>query len=554
MKLLAVLLGLAVALSAPAVRSQPRDSITVGMAQFPPDMHPNITTTSIKDTVLLAVNRPMAGYARDGSLICLLCTELPSLANGMAKVVPRAGEPDGMEVTYTLKPDLFWADGVPVTARDVVFTFEVSRVFNPPQTIVAAEALDDLHVKFTLRTTIYDFPRIANSFATTSILSEHIEGPIFKASKDPLDYGQKSAFNRRPEEPGLWMGPYRVAEFRPNEQIVLVPNTFWKGRKPWFHKVTMRLIESTSALQANLLSGDVDTVASGNLGLTLDQILALAKTQAARFDFAFLPSVASYEHLAVNLDNPLLADKRVRQAMMMAIDRKTIVARLFDNRFEVADSFKHPTQFGYDPAVRKYPFDPKAARALLAEAGFKPGADGILLSATGARFSIDLVSTAGNRTRELIEQVIQTSLKSVGIDVVIKNEPARVMFGETLRHRSFTGLVLFQTDMQLDYVPVIYFSSGYIPSADNSFSGLNYMDFHSETMDQAIAAARQELDPAKRRALWKPILDEYADVLPELPLYFPATGLITPKWMTGIQNPERYGNITSWIEEWRPRE
>ena len=537
----------------PLAAQQPHDSLVLGMAQFPPDMHPYITTTSIKDTVLLAVNRPMTGYARDGSVICVLCTELPSLANGGARLVKRDDGTDGMEVTYTLKPDLFWGDGVPVTARDVVFSFEVSRLFNPPQVIEKAEALDDRRVRFTLNKTVYDYPRIANSFATTSIISEHIEGPILKASKGPLDYGQKSTFNRRPEEPGLWLGPYRVAQFRPNEQIVLLPNPYWKGKPVGFKKITMRLIENTAALQANLLSGDVDTVATGNLGLTLDQIVALTKTQSSRFDFDFLPSVASYEHLAVQLDNKLLADRRVRQAMLMAIDRKTIVARLFDNRFEVAQSFKHPTQFGWDPATKTWPFDPQAARGLLAAAGYKPGPDGILISPAGDKFSIDLVSTAGNRTRELVEQVIQTEMKAVGIDIVIKNEPARVMFGETLRKRSFTGLVLFQTDMPLDYVPLIYFESAYIPSAANSYSGLDYMGFHNDAMDRSIAAARAELDADRRRALWKPILDLYAEELPELPLYFPATALITPKWMTGLVNPARTGIFTIWIEDWRPR-
>jgi peptide/nickel transport system substrate-binding protein len=297
----------------------------------------------------------------------------------------------------------------------------------------------------------------------------------------------------------------------------------------------------------------VDTVASGNLGLTLDQIIALTKTQAARFDFTFIPSVASYEHLAVQTENRLLADKRVRQAMSMAIDKKTIVAKLFDNRFEVANSFKHPSQFGWDNSVRTWPFDPKAARALLAEAGFKPGPDGILVSPDGTKFSVDLVSTAGNRTRELVEQVIQTSMKAIGIDIVIKNEPARVMFGETLRKRSFTGLVLFQTDAPLDFVPYTYFSSDYIPRAENNFAGLNYMGWAEPAMDQALKAARAELDPAKRRVLWKSILDVAADGVPEINLYFPAQGIITPKWMTGLINEKRWGNITLWAEEWRPR-
>jgi peptide/nickel transport system substrate-binding protein len=536
-----------------AAHAQSHTTLTMGMAQFPPDMHPYITATSIKDTILFAVNRPMTAYAADASVICELCTEVPSLANGLAKVVKRPDGTEGMTVTYHLKPDLFWADGVPVTAKDVVFSYQVSRMFGPSPTIESATAVDDHTVTFTLRTTQYDYARIANSFAGSALLSEHIEAPIVAEAKTPLEYGEKSNFNRHPENPGLWLGPYKVAEFHPNDQVVLVPNPYWHGRKPGFQKIVMRLVENTAALQANLLSGDVDTVASGNLGLTLDQILSLAKTQSDKFDFDFIPSVNSYEHLTVNLDNPLLADKRVRQALSMAIDRKTIVGRLFANRFTPALGFKHPSQFGYDASVKTWPYDPAAAKALLAAAGFKPGADGILLSPGGQRFSIDLVSTAGNRTRELIEQVLQTEMKAIGVDVVIKNQPARVMFGDTLRHRSFTGLVEFQSDMPSDYVPMIYFSSTYIPTAENNWSGLNYMDFQSDAMDKAITAARAELDADKRRALWKPIQEIYGDELPEIPLYFPATGIITPKWMTGIVNPKRYGFITAWVEDWRPR-
>ena len=476
------LIALLLLIAAP-VMAQPRDTLTIGMVQFPPDMHPNITTTSIKDTILAAARRLMTGFTADGRVICQLCTEVPSLSNGMARIVPRPDGTDGMEVTFTLKPDLFWADGVPVTAADFAFAYKVTTTFSAPQKVEKVEALDATHVRYVLNSTIYDFDRVADG-----PLPEHIEGPILAAAANALDYGQKSAFNRHPEEPGLWMGPYRITEFRPNDQVTLAPNPYWRGTKPYFQKITMRLIENTSALQANLLSGDVDTVAT-----------------------------------------------------------------LFDNRFEVADSFKHPTQFGWDPSVVTYKYDPKGARAKLAEVGFKPGPDGILVAPDGTRFSVDLVSTAGNRTRELIEQVIQTSFKAVGIDVVIKNEPARVLFGETLRKRSFTGLVEFQNDAPLDSVPNTYFHSSYIPTAENNWSGLNYAGWSNAAMDEAMTKARAELDPTKRKILWKTILDIAADEVPEINLFFPASGLITPKWMTGINNPERRGLITAWIEDWRAR-
>ncbi len=539
----------AFALLATGARAQTHDTLAIGMSQFPPDMHPYITSTSVKLVILDAMNRPMTGLGSDGRPFCLLCTELPSLDNGEAKVIKRPDGSAGMTVTYTLKDDLFWGDGVKLTASDVVFSFKVSAAFNPPQYIEAVTADDPRHVTFTLRSPIFDYQRIGSQL----LLPEHIEGPIFAAASGPLDYGQKTEFNRAPENPGLWFGPYKVESFRANDQVVMVPNPYWKGRLPYFRKITMRLIENTAALQANLLSGDLDTVQTSNMGITLDQVLTLTKTAADRYDFNFMPSLGSIEHLEVNLDNPLLADRRVRQAMSMAIDRKTIVARVFDNRYTPAYSFLHPSQFGYDPNVKQWSYDPNAARARLAEAGFHPGPDGILLSPTGQRFSIDLTTTAGNRTRELVEQVLQTEMKAIGIELVIKNEPARVMFGDTLRHRSFNGLVEFDGGAGVDALPLSQLSSHYIPSADNGWSGTNYAGFHNPAMDDALAAARIELDPAKRRALWRPILSIFADELPEIPLYYAATAVITPKWLTGLYNPASLNYYTMYAEDWRPR-
>ncbi len=531
--------------------AQPRESLTIGMVQFPPDMHPYITNTSIKDYILLTARRAMTSFTRGGEVMCVMCETLPTLANGGAVVVPRADGSKGMQVTFRIKPGYAWGDGRPVTAADFAFAFEVLKAFSAPPQVEGVVALDAATLRVDLKSTRYDYNRWAYG-----PLPEHIEGPIFRQAKDPLDYGQKSALNRRPEEPGLWMGPYRIAEFRPNESVTLVPNGHWTGVPPAFKRVTMRLVENTSALQANLLAGDVDMVASGNLGLTLDQIIALSKKEAARFDFAFQPAVTSYEHLTPNFDNPVLADKRVRQALQMAIDRKTLVAKLFEGKQEVAESFKHPSQFGWDAGIKTYAYDPRAARALLAEAGFRPGADGIGVNAAGERLSLDFTTTSGNRTRELVQQVLQTQMKAVGIELVIKNEPARVMFGETLRKRSFKGLVQFQSDPPLDWVPEFTFASVWVPTAANNWSGTNYMGYRSAAMDAAIDAAQTELDPGRRKALWKTLLQIAAEDLPEINLYFASTAYVLPKWLAGVMHTdpsELVGTGPGWIEAWRTR-
>jgi peptide/nickel transport system substrate-binding protein len=529
-----------------AVAGGPHDTLTIGMVQFPPDMHPDITNTVVKDFILSAARRPMTGFDRDGHVICVLCTEVPSLENKRATIVTRADGGKGMEVLYTLRPDLFWADGVAVTAKDVAFAFEVDRAFSPSNTIESVEAVDDRTVKVTLNKVRYDFDR--SGYAP---MSEHVEGPIFRAASDPLDYGHKSAFNTDPTNPGLWMGPYRISQFRPNDSVGLVPNPYWKGHKPAFARVVMKMIENTSALQANLLAGDVDMPAPGYMGMALDQAIALAKDHADRFDVTFQPEVASYEHLALQLDNPLLADPRVRHAMSMAIDRKTIVAKLFDNKVEPAHSFKYSAQ--PDQAVKQWSYNPQAARDLLAEAGFKPGPDGILVSPKGARMSLDIVTTAGNRTRELVEQVLQTEMKAIGIELVMNNQPARVMFGESLRKRTFTGLALYMAVPPLDWVPYYNFSSEGIPSEDNNWTGTNFTGLHDPAMDAALTEAREALDPVARHAAWSKILTLASEDMPEIDLYFATRATVTPKWLTGVVSSTRYGNPTGWIEDWQAK-
>jgi peptide/nickel transport system substrate-binding protein len=104
-------------------------------------MHPYITVTSIKDYVLSTARRPVTGYTDKGEVICLSCTEVPTLANGRARVVERADGTEGMEVMFTLKSDLFWGDGKPVQAKDVAFAFEVQKAFSVPPILERVEAL-----------------------------------------------------------------------------------------------------------------------------------------------------------------------------------------------------------------------------------------------------------------------------------------------------------------------------------------------------------------------------------------------------------------------------
>ena len=169
--------------------------------------------------------------------------------------------------------------------------------------------------------------------------------------------------------PGLYDGPYMITAYDSGNQIVLEPNPHWNGTKPGFKRIVLRHIENTAALQANLLSGDVDMVAGEGVGLTIDQALALQKAHPDQFHYEFKPSL-TYEHIDLKKENPLLQDVRVRRALLMAVDRQTMVDRLFQGKQPVAATWVNPLSPTYDPAVPVVKYDPAGAKALLKEAGW----------------------------------------------------------------------------------------------------------------------------------------------------------------------------------------
>ena len=524
------------ALWAAPVPARSAGTLVLGMAQFPPDLHPFVGSSGAKATVLGAIRRGLFAYGPDGAPLCGLCMALPTLANGGITL----GADGSQDVTLTLRPDLAWADGVKLTTADLERGLIEARAFTGVAT--QATVVDARTIRYHLPRPTADFAR-----ALPDPVAAHVETGN---APDPLRRLRASAFTRGPATPGLWNGPYRLTEVLPNQSVALEPNPYWSGPKPAFQHVELRLIENTAALLANLLAGDIDVV-SAELGLSFDQTLTLAHDHADQFTVSFAPG-DGIELLAVQLDNPLLADRRVRQAILQAIDRATISARLFDRRQPVADNFL-PPDLAVSAAAVQAPFDPAAARRLLAAAGFTLGNDGILRAPTGPRFSIPLTTTAGNRVRELIEQVIQTQLRAVGIEVTINNQPARVLFGETLRQRRFEGLVLYNFGLPPGLVPVEQFHSHAIPTAANLWRGLNYPGLADPRMDAALDAASAALAPATQRIAWTRIQALYAEDLPTLPLLASQKAIVTPGWLAGLAPPRERGMMTLWIEDWRPR-
>jgi peptide/nickel transport system substrate-binding protein len=192
--------------------------------------------------------RPFTVYDADWNLICMLCTDLPDIDKGTAVPETTADGKDGIALTYTIRPDAVWGDGVPVTTKDVVFTWEVGR---HPKTGVASselyeritsiDATDDKTFTMHVNKRTCDYQGI-NDF---DVLPAHIEAPNFA---EPAEYKNRSAYETDTTNPALWFGPYRVTEVSSGSHVVLEPNPTWWGAKPHFRRIVVKAVGNTAAL------------------------------------------------------------------------------------------------------------------------------------------------------------------------------------------------------------------------------------------------------------------------------------------------------------------
>ena len=533
----------------PAYTSEARDSLTIGITQFASTQHPSLDPSAAKAYIHGFTRRPITYFDAQWKLQCWLCTRLPTLENGQAVPVTLADGKQGVRLTYQLDPQARWGDGTPITTKDVRFTWEVGR--HPKsgfanselyQRITKIDSIDDK--VFVLHSNKLDFQY--NAINDFRLLPAHLEQTVFA---EPEQYRLRTLFDTKPTHPGLGFGPYRIVELSSGSHITLELNPHWWRRKPHFKRIIVRTIENTAALEANLLSGSIDMVA-GELGMPIDQALAFEKRHGDAYNLIYKAGLI-YEHIDLRLDTPILSDRRVRQALLYALDRQQITAKLFGGYQTVAVTNVSPLDWVFTDHVPTYPYDPKRAAALLDEAGWiQKNGHTVRQNAKGEILQLELMTTAGNQSRELVQQILQAQWKILGIQVRIRNQPARVLFGETVTQRRFPSMVMYAWISSPESVPRTTLHSSMIPTQENGWAGQNYAGVQDKRFDRLIDKIELELDRDKRQSLWHQLQKLYAEELPVLPLYYRADSHILPLWLTGVTPTGHQVPTTMSVEDW----
>lgn len=529
--------------------------LVIAISQYPSTLHPGIDSMLAKSYVHGFTRRPITVFDPSWERICMLCTALPTLENGLAKIETRKDGTRGIAATYAIPAEAVWGDGVPVTTKDIMFTWETGKdsavgisnyeLFS--KDIVDITPLDEK--RFTIH---YDKVSCSfNELADFNVLPAHIEEPVYRAAPD--QYRTANTYDTAPATPGLYNGPYVIAQAVTGVEIRLTRNPHWWGKAPYFDEILIKTIENTNALSAQLLAGQVDMI-SGELGLAMDQAAALEKRLERQgntaFRFVYKPGLI-YEHIDINQDSPVLSDVRVRRALLHAINRDAIVQQLFAGKQPVAHHNIHPLDVVYHDGIARYPFDPQRAVDLLKEAGWTRGVDGVIRNQAGEALSFTFRTTAGNKTRELVQQAIQSNWADIGVQAQIKNETPRVLFGETLQKRTFDGAVMYAWMSAPANVPKTTLHSDLIPSEANGWSGQNYVGFSNPRMDKDIDDLEVVCGESESAALWRDIQVLYAEELPALPLFFRADSFVLPQWLDGVVPTGHQFPTSLWSQDWK---
>ncbi|HEX2501848.1 MAG TPA: peptide-binding protein [Methylomirabilota bacterium] len=448
---------------------------------------------------------------------------------------------DGLTYTFKLKKGVKWHDGKPFTAKDVAFTFysvldpkvttphrgyfdalvgfpELTNKDNPkkPEELAQKpiEVIDDHTIRFRLRYPYGAFLAVLVN-PRAGIVPEHLLKGVDLNTAE---------YNRKP----IGTGPFKFVEWKRGERLVLEANPDYHAGRPALDRLIYRVIPDAVVLLQELRAGGVDFIERP----PLTEVGRLKQTPGLK---VLTADNTSYTYFGFRQDLAPFDDIRVRRAFYHAIDISAIVREVLQGYGTVSNGQFPPGSWAFDPSVKPYPYDPNRAKALLAEAGWKPGPDGVLTK-DGKRLAFSLRHDQADQTVKDTAIIIQEFLKKVGVEATI--EPLDwPTFVKKLFASEFEGIVVGWTNFH-DPDPFAYsiWHSG-------QWKARNFAHYKSPRADAALEAARRAGDQAERKRQYAEFSKILMEDAPYVFLYFPQQVYVTRQSYDGFVPIPAYGGI-----------
>lgn len=476
---------------------------------------------------------------------------VPQLAEAVPSGEDVAADP--LRVTFRIRPEARWSDGPPVTGADVAFTW---RTIMDPANQVASRSGWDRIAAITPGETAGGEQCDPATCLTVAFDGDYAPWrEVFSVSASgyvlPQHVLEGENFNTAWNDGGIvGSGPFTLESYQPRVRAVLAADPDWWGAAdtgggPFLERMVIDFLDTSGAAitalrqgQAQLTSPPPDPALIGR-ARDLDGV----EVQA-------VPSVF-FEHIALNTQRAPLDDVRVRRALTLAIDRAQITDVLLEGTAPVLQSPLRPFQLGYEPTFERYGHDPAAAAALLEEAGWRRGPDGIF-ARDGEQLEIPLVTTSEGELRPSTARLIAEQAEQAGIRVVPRPLPPDRVFGPVLSSGDYAA-VMFATGGPVDPSLTSLLASDQIPSEENGFAGQNVYRWSDPEADRLMRLSDRQIDTGARAATLGRLQAIVAEQVPLIPLYQQPNTVAYSTALTGVrQNPstaEVFWNSGEWALE-----
>lgn len=442
---------------------------------------------------------------------------------------------DGRAFILTLRPDIRWHDGAPITAKDIAFTFALikdaatkSPLYSSWRTI-SIEQVDARTVKFILPTAYAPFP---NALAI-GILPEHILSAVRPAELRNFKYNRS---------PNVASGPFVFQDMRALDTQRSHFLVSMSANKQYFlgtpklsrfqlHAYTDR-DQLTSAFRSQEVAAISDASATQIAAIGNERPFQESESPLYNGVYAFLKT-----------SSPLLQDVKVRQALELATDQGKVVNTL-GNRVTSLEGPLLPGQLGYRADMHQAPYNLVMAGQLLDAAGWKAGPDG-KRAKDGQPLKFNLVTVAGDDF-PAVAQTVMGQWSRLGVTFESQLIRPDDFQQNVIVPRAYDVLIY---EIAIGRDPDVY---AYWHSSQANERGFNLSDYRSGKADDALDSARSRLDPALREAKYRNFTQQWLADVPAIALYRPSLSYVQTKNTASftahrmIDQTDRYYNIRYW--------
>jgi peptide/nickel transport system substrate-binding protein len=461
--------------------------LRVAVAEEPKNLNPLLAGTTIEIFIDRLMFEPLLSADARGNTVPMLAAAVPALSNGGISA-------DGLTITYHLRRDAYWSDGVPVTAHDVAWSWRA--IENPNNDAVSRHGYDEVRAIDTpdAHTVVVHLKKRFSPFVNTffaesdqvyDILPAHVLARYANVNNVP--------FNARPS---VSDGPFRFGEWRRADRILLDANPRFFEGPPGLKHVEILFVPNEDSGTNLLRTHAIDYFYQPSI----QTYPTLHSLPDARIVWV---NVNGFEGMEFNLSHPMLADARVRTAIAAALDKPPLALALTHGQTVAATEDLPNWMWAFDPGVRSVPFDLSRAKQLLAQAGWVAGPDGVVVK-QGQPLELLLVTDNASATHRSESLLIQAALRRIGIAADVKYYPFDLLYAPQamggIQHGGKFDMLVYGW-----YAGIDPDNSSELTCKNFPPQGYNDPRYCSAAMDAAQQTALAHYDRATRRAAYSKI-------------------------------------------------